>query len=451
SWHHRMQQQGDDDVAVNAEDDSSAAGPQGAAAPATGRERQRTFASLRHRDFTVFWSAAIVSNTGSTMQMFTIPYVIFTLTHSTTWLGFSAAIAFVPNVVVGPIGGALADRCSRRAVLLVTQSVQMVAAVALWIVWISGDANVWTILGVMFVSSVAGGLGISSWQAFVPSLVPRQDLMNAVRLNSIQFTVARSGGPVLAALVLTQIGAGAAFLGNALTYLPVLAALLSISVRARPERVDDHSVARQFADGLAYVRRHPSLFQCIANILVLSALAYAIVQLAPAVAHNQFHGGKSGYGILVSAYGIGSVASSFAVARFGDRVARSTTTTAGIVVAIVAMGLLGAASETWLGAVAFFGIGIAQTIIAITHNTTIQVQVTDAFRGRVLSVYLMAVQLGLPLGALVLGAVAAHTGTRVLSLAVTVLLVAYLVFVRIGFGGMRGLDSDEQFADDSRR
>ena len=435
-------------MGIVSEEDDSGIARESTAAPAT-KGRQRTFSSLRHRDFTVFWSAAIVSNTGSTMQMFTIPYVIFSLTHSTTWLGFSAAIAFVPNVIVGPIGGAIADRYSRRAVLLVTQSVQMLAAVGLWVVWVSGDAGVWSILGVMFVSSVAGGLGISSWQAFVPSLVPRQDLMNAVRLNSIQFTVARSGGPVLAAVILTQIGAGAAFFGNALSYLPVLGALLSISVRGRPERVDHHSVARQFADGLGYVRRHPSLFQCIVNILVLSSLAYAIVQLAPAVSHNQLHGGPKGYGIIVSAYGIGSVLSSFAVARFGDRVRRSTTTTIGIVVAIVAMALLGLASNTWLGAAAFFGIGVAQTIIAITHNTTIQVQVSDIFRGRVLSVYLMAVQLGLPLGALVLGAVAASTGTRALALGISGLLVAYLVFVQIGFRGMRGLDSNEQFATDS--
>ena len=182
---------------------------------------------------------------------------------------------------------------------------------------------------------------------------------------------------------------------------------------------------------------------------MLSSLAYAIVQLAPAVSHNQLHGGPKGYGIIVSAYGIGSVLSSFAVARFGDRVRRSTTTTIGIVVAIAAMALLGLASNTWLGAAAFFGIGVAQTIIAITHNTTIQVQVSDIFRGRVLSVYLMAVQLGLPLGALVLGAVAASTGTRALALGISGLLVAYLVFVQIGFRGMRGLDSNEQFATDS--
>jgi Transmembrane secretion effector len=115
----------------------------------------------------------------------------------------------------------------------------------------------------------------------------------------------------------------------------------------------------------------------------------------------------------------------------------------------VAMASLGLAVNTWVGAAAFFGIGVAQTIIAITHNTTIQVQVSDLFRGRVLSVYLMAVQLGLPLGALVLGAVAASTGTRALALGISGLLVAYLVFVQIGFRGMRGLDSNEQFAAES--
>jgi len=207
-------------------------------------------------------------------------------------------------------------------------------------------------------------------------------------------------------------------------------------------------VAREFGDGLAYIRRHPSLFECVVNVLVLSSLSYAVVQLAPAIARDQLHVGKAGYGFLVTAYGVGSIISSFAVAAWGDRVARSTITLAGVATAVVAMVLLGLADGFWLGAVALFGIGVAQTVVAVTHTTTIQVQVNDHMRGRVLAVYLMAVQLGLPLGALVLGSVAASTGTRALALGAGVLLGGYLVFVLTGFGAMKALNRNRPFDDE---
>ena len=408
----------------------------GAAPSVVGRPDERdlsphrgTFAALRYRNFAMFWTGAVLSNTGSSMQMVTVPYVIFTLTNSTAWLGISSAIAFIPNVLVGPIGGALADRYNRRSVLLITQTIQMLAAFALWIVWIAGAATVGSILALVLVSSVAGGINISSWQAFVPSLVPRRDLMNAVRLNSIQFTVARAGGPVLAGLLLATVGAGATFLGNAISFVPVIAALMLIPSIAVARRTTDHSIAREFADGVGYIRRHPSLFECIVNVLILSSLSFAIVQLAPAIAKNQLHIGKAGYGFLVATYGLGSIVCGFLVAARGDNFKRSSAVVTAVVLAIIGALLLGLSTNFPLGAVAFFTTGFAQTLAAVSHQTTIQVQVNERFRGRVLAVYLMAVQLGLPLGALVLGTIAATTGTRSLAVGAGVLLGGYLVFV----------------------
>jgi MFS family permease len=421
-------------------------------APATGRagtppaRRGGTFASLHHRDFALFSSAAIISNTGSNMQSVTIPFVVYAMTKSTAWLGIAAAAAFIPPVLLGPLGGALADRHDRRRILLVCQSVMMVAAVVLCVLWATGTAQVWSILAVVLVTGVAAGINISSWQAFVPSLVPRADLMNAVRLNSIQFTVARAGGPMLAGLVLASVGAGAAFLANAISFVPVLVALLLIPSRPVERSGVRASMSREFVQGLGYIRRHSSLAQCVANIFVLAMLAYALVQLAPAIALGQLHVGKAGYGILVATYGVGSILCSFVVASRGDRWPRSTAAMVGMAVAVVGVVVLGLATVFWVGAVAFFLIGVAQTVAAVSYNTAIQVQVGDAFRGRVLAVYLMAIQLGLPLGALVLGAVATVTGTRWLALGAGILLLVYLVVVAVGFRGMRDLDRNEQFA-----
>ena len=412
--------------------------------PAPAPARGGTFASLRHRNFAMFWGAAVLSSSGSMMQMFTVPYVVYSLTHSTIWLGVSAAVAFAPGVIVGPVGGALADRHSRRRVLLVTQSLAMLSALALWVLWVTGTATVLSLLGTVFLGTMAGGLGIGSWQAYVPELVPKADLMNAVRLNSIQFNVARAVGPLAAAVVLARLGPGAAFIGNAASFVPVVAVLIVLPDTVPHRAVGRSSMLREFGDGLTYIRQHRALVECALNSLVLAALAYAIVQLAPAVAHQQLHVGKAGYGLLVTAWGVGSIVTSFVMAARADRLARSRIALGGIVAAVVGMCLLGVAPPYWLAVVAFGVIGVAQTSSGITYMTTIQVQVADAYRGRVIANYITIIQLGFPLGALIEGSVASVTGTRVLALGSAVVLVAYLGLVLTRFRALRDLDDNSQ-------
>jgi MFS family permease len=418
---------------------------EGTTAP-PGARTTGTFASLQHRNFAMFWAAAIISNSGSTMQSVTVPFVIYGITGSAVWLGVSAAVSFVPTVLVGPIAGAVADRYPRRQVLLVTQTVQMLAAFALWGVWVSGQASVGSLLGLSLLSAISAGINIPSWQAFVPSLVPREDLMNAVRLNSIQFTVARAVGPALAGLVLGRFGAGTSFMVNAVTYLLVIGVLVKIPARpvAAAAAAVRQSVTREFVDGVRYMRRRAAMIECVVNTLVLSALSFAVVQLAPAISHGQLHIGKSGYGFLVAAEGGAAIIASFWLAHRGDGLRRSRTTMFGLGFAIAGGLILAAATGFWLGFVAFFVMGLGHAFTAIAHNTTIQMQVSDTYRGRVLAVYLMSVQLGLPLGALFLGAVADVTGTRVVALATSVLLFLYGAFAVTGFRAFLALDADQE-------
>lgn len=401
----------------------------------------RAFDSLRHRDFALFWTAAVISNTGSWMQQVTVPFVVFDLTGSTTWLAVSAAVAFLPPFFVGPLAGAIADRYPRRTVLLVTQTVQMAAAFALWGIWISGQASLGSILGVLFVSALASGINITSWQAFVPSLVPEASLVNAVRLNSIQFTVARAIGPAVAGLVLSRFGAGTTFLVNAVTFLFVIAALVAVQPRPAPERVGRSSVRRDFREGLGYLRRHAGARQCVMTVTVVALLPMSIVQLAPAIAEKQFDAGDTGYGLLVSAYGVGSIVASLAVAVHADRFVRSRLTLVCLLGAAAGAALLAAATALALGLVALFVIGISQTIVSITQNTTVQLQVDDRYRGRVLAVYLMMLFIGVPIGTLLLSTVVNLTGIRGASATAAVLLVAYVAFAVARLDAMRALDS----------
>jgi MFS family permease len=406
---------------------------------------RHAFSSLRHRDFALIWTSSVVSSTGTWMQSVTVPFVIFDLTGSTTWLGVSAAVSFVPPFFVGPLAGAIADRYPRRSVLLVTQTVQMLAAFALWGIWVAGRATLGTILAALFVSAVASGINITSWQAFVPSLVPEESLLNAVRLNSIQFTVARAIGPAIAGLVLSRFGAGTTFMVNAVTFLFVIAALLAVQPRPAPARMSHTSFVHEFRDGLGYVRRHPGVRQCVMTVAVVALLPMAIVQLAPAIAREQFDTGNTGYGLLVSAYGVGSIVGSLAVAFHADRFARSRTTLFSLTGAAAGAFLLAASTTIVLGITAMFVIGVGQTLVSITQNTTVQLQVNDRYRGRVLSVYLMTLFIGVPIGTLAVGALADHAGIRSAGLVVGVLMASYAALAVLRLGAMTALDASPPF------
>lgn len=431
-----------------AADAGSAAALPAGADPAAARAADATttttapaaFAALAHRDFALFWGSAVVSNICASMQAIVVPFVVFKITNSTAWIGASTAIAFVPSLVLGPLAGSLADRYPRRKVLLINQAVQMAAATGLWLVWTTGNAGLGPLLALLLLQSVSVGLSLASWQAFVPSLVPRRDLMSAVRLNSIQFTLAQAVGPALGGVVLAAFGAGAAFGVNAVSFVLVLSALAVVRPRPAPPRETQQSFRAEFVAGVSYVRRRPSLLYCVTTTFGLSALTTSLVQLAPALAEHQLSVGATGYGFLVAAFGIGSMVAGVQLAVYGDRHLRSRAVMAGLVGTVLGLGLLAGASGFILGFVALFTVGFAKMLVSTTLNTALQLQVDDAYRGRVLSLYLMGTLSGLPLGTLVLGAVADPFGTRTMSV-VAAAAAAVLVAAGLVRGtGLRALD-----------
>lgn len=401
---------------------------------------KHAFASLRHRDFAIFWSAASVSNSGSWMQTITVPYVIYVLTNSTAWVGFTVFVTFLPGVLAGPASGAIADRFSRRSVLIVTTTMQTAVALVLWVLWASGVASTWNLLAVLVLSSVASNVNITAWQAFVPALVPPEDMLGAVRLNSVQFTAARAIGPAVAGAALARFGPGFAFMANAVSFLLVIGALLVVRPRPNPVPAESTSMLRQFAEGVTYVRQRAVMWQSVLTILVVSLLPSALVQLAPAFADRQFDAGKAGYGLMVAAYGVGSVIGSVGIAAQADRGRRSVASLWGLGGSFVGVVLLAATTSFTIGCVALVVMGAAYVTVTISLNTSIQARVEEAFRGRAVSIYLMAMLTGLPLGALALGAVADVVGLRPTMLAAAGILAVYAAFVVTRLEGLRAID-----------
>jgi len=385
---------------------------------------REAFRVLRHRDYAIFWSAALVSNTGSWMQNIAAPYVLYQLTKSTAWLGIGAFMAFFPALLVGPLAGSLADRFPRKTILLWTQGSMMIAAFGLFVVWIAGVATPGIIVALLCCSGTASGLNIAAWQSFVPQLVPHDELLPAVRLNSMQFVSARAFGPALAGIVLQLAGAGTAFFINAISFVVVLVALLMIHPRPVPTDDGAGRVLAHFREALRYVRARAGLLLPVLTIMIVSFFGSSVVQLAPAFAEDVFDVGKSGYGFLVSAFGIGAIVGSILVTIVGDRARRSRVALTGLILFTAGELLFAAAPGYAIGVGGMAIMGGAYITIATALNTSVQARVDEVHRGRTLSIYLMGLLGGVPLGALLQGGVADVIGLRATVVASTFALVA---------------------------
>lgn len=408
-----------------------------ASVPGTPRN---SLSVLRYRDYAIFWWAALISNSGTWMQSIAAPFVIYQLTRSTTWLGFAAFMAFFPALCVGPLAGSLADRYPRKVILLYTQSGMMLLAFALWGTWEAGVATPEVIVGLLFLSGIASGLNITAWQSFVPQLVPRTELLHAVRVNSMQFVAGRAFGPALAGLVLQVYGAGTAFLLNALSYLLVLGALVAIHPRSVPVDSNAGRVRDHFREAVAYVRARPAVYLPVLTITAVSFFGSSMVQLVPAFAQDIFDVGKGAYGFLVAAFGIGAVVGSVVVAFFADRYFRSRVAMLGLFLFAAGEVLFGGAPGYAIGLVGMFTMGTAYVLIATALNTSIQARVDEAHRGRAVSIYLMGLLAGVPLGALAQGVLASVVGLRPTVVGSALLLAGTAVLGVVRYSAFRPLD-----------
>lgn len=408
--------------------------------PIAGRGFRHAFRALRHRDFALFWSAALISNVGVWMQSFTVPFVLYKLTHSAAWVGLAAFAQFLPMMVMGSVGGVLADRVSRKGILLANQAGQMVLAFGLWGLWEAGHATPTVIVVLGALSGMTAGLGLPAYQSFVPQLVPRQALLNAVALNSAQFNGARAIGPALTGLVLAASGPGAAFLVNAVTYLAVIGALLAIraSGRTPPTR---GRMAHQFRDAITYTRAHPGLRRAVFVVFCASFLGAPVIQLTPVFAREEFHVGGGLYGLLGAAFGTGAVVGAVVIGAYGDGVRRSTLATGGLALFGAALLGLAAAPVYAVGFVALLAMGAGYLVISSTANTAIQLLVSEDMRGRVLALYVMAFSGGFPIGALVEGRLADAVGVR-LTVAVAGLGLAVVALSLVARGSAAALDDE---------
>ena len=402
--------------------------------------------ALRHRDFAFFWTAALLSNAANWMQQFTVPFLMYDMTGSNTWVGAAAFTSLIPAVGLAPVAGVLADRFSRQKVMIATLFVHTVTCSAFAALWMAGQLTPWRIVGLNLVIGVSVGIQASSWLALVPLLVPDSSLLSAIRLNSAQFTASRAIGPLTGAGLLALVGAGAVFLANAATY----ALLLVVLAMVRPRKVA--APARQhvcafLAAGVVYVWRRSSLMQAVVTGFVMAYFGGALLHLAAGLAGEDYGVGETGLAGLITAAGVGSVIGSALIIGYGDRVDRSLLARWGLGLYAAAALLAVATTSYPVGLAGYFLSGMAHVCIAISMNSAIQSQVAEEMRGRTMSLYVMGIFAGWPLGALLGGWLGDHLGLRLVFGINGAVLALYLVGVIVRWGGLRELDSNQDIAD----
>lgn len=403
---------------------------------------RRSTAALRHRDFALFWGSSLVSNSGTWLQNVAVPFVLFRLTHSAAWVGFGTFAQFAPGVLLAPLAGSLADRYPRRSVLLVNQTLLGLVALALWVEWVAGWTSPWTITATVAVSGTIASIGIASWQAFVSELVPRDDLLNAVILNSTQFNAARAIGPAIGGVVLGTFGAGWAFLLNGLSYGVVVIALLFIRLR-RPAADTSERIGllREFASTVRYVRAKRGIVACCLLIVSVGVLGSPIFALVVVFADDVFRVDGTLYGLLSACLGIGSVLGAPLLATRADRITRSRLVGMSLLAYALAIAAFGAAPSYWVGVVCLLVAGAAYLAIASTSNTTVQLQVDEAMRGKVMAFYLMSFTAAIPLGSLVQGWTTQVVGPRQTTVVAGLLLALVVTALRVT-GRLAAMDDE---------
>jgi MFS family permease len=396
--------------------------------PGMPADRSGGFPALRHRVFRRYILGQGVSLIGFWMQSVAQAWLVYRLSGSTVALGVVSACAFAPIALFAPVAGVIADRVSKRNLIILTQTSAMVLALTL------GTLVALDLATVPLVAVMAAGLGIigafdlPTRQAFLVEMVGPQDLGSAIALNASIFNTARVVGPAIAGSLVGTIGEAPCFFLNGVSYLGVLWALVGIP--ARPPKPSATSERGDFVSGLRYVRRQRALAALLVALGVVSALALQANVLMPAFAERTFGGGATAYGLLLTAFGTGAVLSALRLAwRRWTRAQHRANLLLGL--AVFALGLLGVAAsprlEVALACQLLAGLGMIR--FTATTNTLIQLLVDDRFRGRVMGLHTVMFMGTAPIGSLVLGVTAEALGLRAALVVAGAAPVAALAFL----------------------
>lgn len=365
--------------------------------------------AFRHRNFRLFFAGQCVSMVGTWVQQIAQSWLVYRLTGSPFMLGLTSFAGQIPILFLAPFGGLFSDRFDRRRMLLVTQSVLMLQALALATLTLSGRIQVWHVLALASVYGVSMGFDTPVRQSLIIALVgDRRDLPNAIALNSMLMNVSRMIGPSVAGLLLAFISEGWCFLINAATYLAILAC--AAALRLAPRVPSKTSLQRGFSEAWHYARSSPPIRTLLPLLALMSFMASPYVSLMPVMAREVLHGGAHTLGFLVGAAGLGALLGTSWLAWRSTASGLPRMIAVTPIVAGVALMLVSRSTVLWLSLPLMLCLGFGIIVTAASINTILQTIVPDDKRGRIMSFYTMSFLGVAPLGALWAGTLASHVG-----------------------------------------
>ena len=366
--------------------------------------------ALAHRDFRLFWSGQLVSLIGTWMQSVGQSWLVLELTDSPFKLGVIGTLQFAPMLVFSFIGGAISDRVRKRRLIIATQTALMVQALSLAaLVW-SGHVRYWHVMILATLYGLANTLDMPARQAFIVDLVGKAGLTSAIALNSAMFNGARMVGPAAAGLLVARYGAAVAFLANGLSFVAVIAALLAMRTEGHPHPRSGAGLVEEMREGVRYAAGTPRIVLVLGLLLSVSLFVLNYNVLVPLIARDVLHEGAHGFGLMMSALGLGAMTGALTLALFG--LGRPPVAMVVVPALVVCAGTL---SLTWArnfhaALVVLAVIGCAQIVFTSSCNSTVQLTVPDALRGRLMGLYALVFVGVTPIGSLFVGTTAEHFG-----------------------------------------
>jgi MFS family permease len=371
---------------------------------------RHTFRALRHRNYRLYFCGQLVSLIGTWMDQTAMSWLVYEITGSKFLLGVIAAVGSAPMMVFSLWGGALADRYPKRSILIVTQTVEMIFAFALaTIVWLHA-ATPAVIICIALLNGIALGFEMPARQAFTVEIASREDLLNAISLNSSIFNGARIVGPSIAGVLIASVGTAMCFFLNGVSFIAVIIGYAMMKVpRAasdQQEREEQH-----WLSGIRYAVGHPRVRTILSLFAIVGVFGWSYAVLMPAYARDVLHLGPNGYGALLSASGVGALIGGLGVATFGHVIAPRKMALSGVYIFAAAVLALSATQNFYLamGCLLFSGFGML--LFFSTSNTVLQTIVPDEMRGRVMGFWSLIFGAMIPLGSLQAGTIAHWFGT----------------------------------------
>ena len=369
-----------------------------------------TFRALRHRNFRLFWSGQLISVTGTWMQSVAQGWLMYRLTHSPFLLGLLGFTQFLPVLLFSLWAGVIADRVSKRRLIQTTQLLCMVQALILAMVTTIGIVQPWMVLVLAFVFGTINAFDLPARQSFLVEMVGKEDLTNAIALNSTAFNTARIAGPAVAGILVAVAGEAGCFWINAVSYLAVLWGLWRMDLQRGAGETSAADPWGHLREGVRYAWATPAIRNLLLLLGVMAGLGFQFMVLLPVYARDILHTGPEAYGMLVSAFGLGSLLSALRLTRRHDRWGLRRNLLVGLTVAAAGMVSFALSTVLWLSLLAALASGFGLIFYVASTNTLVQLTTEDRFRGRVMSLYTLMFIGTAPLGALTVGALAQRAG-----------------------------------------